>query len=186
MFLEHKGQYSGYIIASTPVIQTRLSKLSFAIQAFDRMKRSGSADGIYSAKIFFDNKPIIGFVLDSIDYDESAYVNAQIDYKYRYNGGSYLQHLSMMPGDHGVAYKKFNGDGIFNLNDTGFHLVHIEVRDAYNHRSQLNFMIQHVDSLEKAVTADTLEKFIPNQVNVFKNRILRCRCRKIVCMIRCL
>lgn len=168
LFSLRKTRDSGYIIGSTPAIQTGLRKLSFAIQAFDRMKRSGSADGIYSAKIFFDNKPVIAFVLDSIDYDESAYVNAQIDYKYRYNGGAYLQHLSMMPGDHGVAYKKITGDGIFYLNDTGFHLVHIEVRDAYNHRSQLNFMIRHVDSLEKAATADTLEKFIPNQVNFFQ------------------
>ncbi|HYM92734.1 MAG TPA: M23 family metallopeptidase [Chitinophagaceae bacterium] len=168
LFSLKKTTDSGYIIASAPVIQTGLRKISFAIQAFDRMKRSGSADGIYSAKIYFDNKPVIGFVLDSIDYNESEYVNAQIDYKFHYNGGAYLQHLSLMPGDHGVAYKKINGDGIFDLNDSGFHLVHIEVRDAYNNRSKLNFMVQHVDSLERPELADTLQKFIPNQVNVFE------------------
>ncbi len=168
LFSLKKTADSSYVLSDNSVIQTGFRKISFAIQAFDRMKKSGSADGIYSAKIYFDNKPVISFVLDSIDYDESAYVNAQIDYKYRYNGGPYLQHLSMMPGDPGVVYKKINGDGIFYLNDTGFHLIHIDVRDAYNHRSQLNFMIQHVDSLEKPETADTLEKFIPNQVNVFQ------------------
>jgi murein DD-endopeptidase MepM/ murein hydrolase activator NlpD len=168
LFSLRKTSGNDYVLSATPIIQTGLKKISFAIQSFDRMKPSGSKDGIYSANFFFDNKPIIGFVLDSIDYDESAYVNAQIDYKYRYNGGPYLQHLSLMPGDHGVAYKKFSGDGIFYLNDTGFHLVHIEVRDAYNHRSQLNFIIRHADSLVKVGTVDTLEKFIPNQVNVFQ------------------
>jgi murein DD-endopeptidase MepM/ murein hydrolase activator NlpD len=168
LFSLTKTTNKGYVPSGSSVIQTGLRKISFAMESFDRMRLSGSKDGIYSAKIFFDNKPIIGFVLDSIDYDESAYVNAQIDYKYRYNGGAYLQHLSLMPGDHGVVYKKFNGDGIFYLNDTGFHLVHIEVRDAYNHRSQLNFMIQHVDSLEKNAMVDTLKKFVPNQVNVFQ------------------
>lgn len=168
MFSLKKTADEGYVLSGNSVIRTRLKKISFATQAFDRMKPSGSKDGIYSAKIFFDNKPIIGFVLDSINYDESAYVNAQIDYKYRYNGGPYLQHLSLMPGDHGVVYKKFNGDGIFNLNDTGFHLVHIEVKDAYNHESQLNFMIQHVDSPETVRMVDTLQQFIPNQANIFQ------------------
>lgn len=168
LFALKKRANSGYVLASPSVIQTGLKKISFAIQAIDRMKRSGGADGIYSAKIFFDNKQAIGFVLDSISYDESAYVNAQIDYKYRYKGGVYLQHLSLMPGDHGVVYKKMNGNGVFNLTDTGFHLVHIEVRDAFNHLSQLNFMIQHVDSLEKQMPTDTLEEFAPNQLNVFQ------------------
>ncbi|MGH2566683.1 MAG: M23 family metallopeptidase, partial [Ginsengibacter sp.] len=168
LFSLKKNTDSEYTIASTPVILTGLRKLSFAIQAIDRMKKAGSADGIYSAKFFFDNKPVIAFVLDSIDYDEAAYVNAQIDYKYRYNGGSYLQHLSLMPGDHGVVYKKINGDGIINLNDTGFHLVHIEVRDAFNNISKLDFMIQYVDSLNKSEALDTLQQFIPNQVNVFE------------------
>ena len=48
----------GYCIVNTAVIQTGLEKISFAIQAIDRMKKGGSADGIYAANLFFDNKPI--------------------------------------------------------------------------------------------------------------------------------
>lgn len=168
LFSLKKTDENEYVLTDAPVIQTGLKKISFAIQAIDRMKRRGNADGIYFTKIFFDNRPVIDFVLDSIDYDESAYVNAQIDYKLRYNGRPYLQHLSLMPGDHGVVYKKIKGDGIFTLNDTTFHLVHIVVSDAYNHRSQLNFMIRHADSLKENITADTLQKFIPNRENIFQ------------------
>lgn len=159
-----------YSLDGIPAIQTGLKKVSFAIQTFDKMKRTGSEDGIYSAKIYFDNKPVTAFVLDSIDYDESTYINAQIDYKYHYNGGVYLQHLSLMPGEHNTIYKKFNGNGVFNLNnnDTGFHLVHIEVRDAYNNMSELDFMIRHKDSLEKPMPQDTLLKFSPNVTNNFQ------------------
>jgi len=163
-----KKSDSNYIINSTPIIQTGSKKISFALQMFDKMKTTGSTDGIYSAKLFFDNKPVIAFILDSVDYDETVYTNAQIDYKYHYNGGVYLQHLSLMPGDHGVVYKKINGDGIINLTDTGFHSVYIDVRDAYNNVSRLNFMIQYVDSLNKQTVSDTLQQFIPNQVNVFE------------------
>ena len=146
-----------YSVLNTSIIQTGLKKISFAIQALDRMKKRGSADGVYSAKLFFDNKPIIGFVLDSIDYNETVYMNAQIDYKLHYYGGPYLQHLSQLPGDHGVVYKPVNGNGGIDLADTSLHLVHIEVKDAYQNMSQLNFMIQYVDSLAKPVLADSIQ-----------------------------
>jgi hypothetical protein len=63
-------------------------------------------NGIYSAELFFDDQPQISFVLDSIGYNETSYLNAHIDYKYRYDGGSFLQHLSQLPGDRGPVYKK--------------------------------------------------------------------------------
>jgi len=68
--------------------------------------------------------------LDSIDYDATVYVNAQIDYAYRYNGGPFLQHLSNYP----VTTAKFiifiSGDGIIALSDTNIHNIAIEVKDA--------------------------------------------------------
>jgi hypothetical protein len=158
-----------YGISNNTIIQTGLKKISFAIQAIDRMKKGGSADGIYAAKLFFDNKPITSFVLDSIDYNETVYMNAQIDYKFHYYGGVYLQHLSQLPGDHGVVYKPISGNGVIDLTDTSFHLVHIEVKDAYQNMSQLNFMIQYVDSLNKPVLLDSVQqRFAPNQVNVLE------------------
>lgn len=159
----------GYIISDVTVIQTGLKKLSFAIQAYDKMNKSKSRGGIYAAKIYFDNKPVIGFILDSIDYNETVYMDAQIDYKFKYNSGVYLQHLSQLPGDHGVVYKQIQGNGVINLTDTGFHLIHIEVKDAYFNTSQLNFVIQYNDSLAKmSLTDSSQQKFIPNQVNILE------------------
>ena len=78
-----------------------MRKLSFALQAYDRITGSANADGIFSAEIFVDDRPYIRFVIDSISYTGTSYMNAHIDYKYRYNGGAFLQHLSRMPGDVG-------------------------------------------------------------------------------------
>jgi hypothetical protein len=54
------------------------------------MNNSKSPDGIYAAKLYLDDEPQIQFVLDSIDYDETVYINAHVDYKYRYIGGAWL------------------------------------------------------------------------------------------------
>jgi hypothetical protein len=166
-----KKTENGYIIPNIEVLQTGWKKLSFAIHTLDRMKSSGSEDGIYRAKIYFDEKPQVSFVLDSIDYNETVYMNAQIDYPYRYNKGVYLQHLSLLPGDKGIVYKKINGNGILNLDDSDIHAVLVEVEDSYFNKSLLSFNIQFRDSLSKIANATTAGsasvKFVPNIVNKF-------------------
>ena len=164
-----KKTEGGYIIPKIPVIMTGSGKLSFAIQAFDRITGSSNPNGIYSATLFFDDEPQVAFFLDNIDYNETHYLNAHIDYRYKHNGGAYLQHLSKLPGDNGPVYKLLNGDGIIILNDTNVHKVRIEVIDAYNNKSVLNFKIQHSNSLMTiAGIAASQAVFNPNEVNVFE------------------
>lgn len=167
-----KKTSSGYILPKTPVIKTSLNKISFAIQAYDQITGLNNRNGIYSASLFIDAKPIIGFAMDSIDYNETTYINAQIDYKYRFSGGAYLQHLSQLPGNHGIVYKKMNGDGVINLTDTNVHAVRIEIKDPYLNSSELNFFIQYDESLANPSLQDKGDSidqhFIPNQVNVLE------------------
>ena len=136
-----KNTDSGYIVPGTPVVRTRLSKLSFGIQAFDRMTGSTNQDGIYSASLYVDGKHITGFVIDSISYDETGYMNAHIDYPTRIGGGAYIQHLSKMPGDRTRIYRG-EGDGVIELADTLPRAVRIEIRDAAQNISVLNFILQ--------------------------------------------
>ena len=164
-----KNTDSGYIIPKLPLLKTGLDKVSFAIQAYDRMSGGGSDNGIFSAKLYLDDEPQVGFVLDSIDYDETVYINAQIDYRYDYYGGAYLQQLSQLPGDHCPVYKHIKGDGVINLLDTNVHLISVDVKDAYGNTSQLNFSMQHDDSLVKTdIYQSQALKFVPDKKNVLE------------------
>jgi murein DD-endopeptidase MepM/ murein hydrolase activator NlpD len=176
LFFSLKNTGIGYIIPNRPLIKTGSRKISFAIQAYDRISGSANPNGIYSATLFLDKQPQISFVLDSISYNETSYLNAHIDYKYRYDGGSFLQHLSQLPGDHGPVYKKIKNDGTINLTDTNIHFIRIEIKDAYFNTSQLNFSIQYNDSLNKPVAIagfdnyrnNNAQVFTPNNVNVLE------------------
>jgi murein DD-endopeptidase MepM/ murein hydrolase activator NlpD len=112
-FFPLKKTDSGYVIAKIPVLKTGLDKISFAIQAFDRLSGSKNEDGIYSAQLYFDEQPVIGFAFDNISYRETSYLNAHVDYKYRFNGGVFFQHLSQLPGNRSGVYRPVNGDGVF-------------------------------------------------------------------------
>ncbi len=169
-FFTLKNTDSGYIIPKLPLIKTGWDKISFAIQAYDRVSGSSNPNGIFSAKLFAGDEPQVDFVIDGIDYSETVYMNAQIDYRHRYNGGPFLQHLSLLPGDHGGVYHRFSGDGVILLRDTTIKTFSIDVKDPYNNTSQLNFAVQYDDSLAalNTVTISPSQKFIPNQVNIME------------------
>ncbi|MFZ9386464.1 MAG: M23 family metallopeptidase [Chitinophagaceae bacterium] len=136
-----------YTIPKIPFIQTGSNRVSFAIQATDRQSNSPNPNGIYAATLYVDDELRSSFVIDSIDYDESLFINAHIDYKLRYAGGSFLQHLSRMPGDQGPVYRELSGDGVIQLADTAEHAVRIEVADAAGNISSILFGIRFSDSL---------------------------------------
>ena len=156
-------------ISQQPVIKTALKKISFAIQAHDRNNSSANPIGIYGARLFVDNRQIINFFIDSIDYIETRAINAQVDYKLQYNGGVDLQHMSQLPGDHSRVYHHINGDGIIELNDTAVHNIRIEVQDAYLNTSTLNLQVQYDDNLLKAIEPHTEhQRFNPNFASTWK------------------
>src|SRR5688572_723556 len=131
LLLTLKNTDSGYIIPKMPVISTGKSRISFGIQAYDRFTGSSNPNGIFSARLSLDDEPKNGFVIDSLTYADSRYMNAHIDYRYRFNGGAFIQHLSRMPGDHGAAYSNLYGDGVIQLTDSNIHTVTIDVKDAH-------------------------------------------------------
>lgn len=159
---------SGHIYGlASSLVKVGANKLSFAISATDKFTNSGNNNGIYSARILMDEELQSEFVLDGIDYNETRYLNAQIDYRNKLNGGAYVQHLSHMPGDTSNVYTPTTTEGVLNFVDTEPHKVRIEVRDAAQNLSVIAFTVQYEPSL--AVPRDTpLEVLVPQQVNVFE------------------
>jgi murein DD-endopeptidase MepM/ murein hydrolase activator NlpD len=157
---------SGYSMKPGKIL-TGYNKLSFAITATDRVSGSRGANGIYGASLFYDLAPQIGFIIDSITYAESDYINAHIDKRLRNNGGSFVQHLSKLPGFRGHIYQEFDGNGIIELNDTLVHDIRIEVSDANENISTLTFQVQYRETLAKNKKVPAVERLlIPGQVNI--------------------
>ena len=148
-------------------------KVSFAVTAYDIYTGSSNQNGIYEAILLDDEKPIVGFQLDSISYDETRYLNAHIDYKVKASGGPYLQHLSMLPGYPEGMYKMVNGDGAINLEDDSVHHIKILIKDANGNTSTLKIDVQRkLNGVQKSI--DTLyyqqkKLFIPGYVNIFES-----------------
>lgn len=162
-----KKTRADYTITSN-IIRTGSDKISFAIGAYDKFSAYNHIFGIYSAKIFMDEKPISEFVLDNINYDDTRYINAQLDYPYKAKSGSSLQHLTPLPGAQDVVYNLFDGDGIILLKDNELHNILIEIKDANGNTSKIQFSIQYDESLKRRYTPSLAERFLPGNVNIFE------------------
>ena len=160
---------------SDAIIPVESDKVSFGISANDKQSGSQNPNGIYEAVIFLDNVPLSGFQLDSIGYDETRYVNANVDYKTHAAGGPYIQHLSRLPGYPVGVYQDINGDGVIQLTDAAIHEVKIVVKDANDNTSVLRFKIRKSStvSVPDVPAANSPIEFQPNEVNVFESENLQ-------------
>ncbi|RYZ27821.1 MAG: M23 family metallopeptidase, partial [Chitinophagaceae bacterium] len=149
-------------------IKVGSKRISFAVGATDRFSGSNNPNGIYAAKVYVDEQPVSSFTLDNIGYDETRYINAQIDYPYDARGGASLQHITPLPGATEVSYDTYGSDGVIELNDNDSHAVLIEVFDAYKNVTRIPFRIQYDGSLVPASNTSGSEQFVPNQINIFE------------------
>lgn len=157
----------GYSVAGG-TITVSSEAVSFAIVATDRITGVPNANGIFEAVIYVDEEPISGFQIDGIDYLQTRYLNAHIDYRIKTNGGSYYQHLSPLPGDRLPIYFK-QDDGLIHLNDTATRQVKIVVKDANNNASTLRFKLKRTAAISPAANIQKDSRYmLPNQINIFE------------------
>lgn len=165
---------NGVYVTTPSLIISNTDKVSFGITASDRYTGSSNRNGIYETVLYENDKPIVGFQLDSIGYDETRYLNAHIDYKYRSTGGTYIQHVSKLPGYNNSVYKTTNGDGVILIDDDSIHKMKLLVKDANGNTSVVQFEIKQGNKFTETKKEDSAtyfqqRSFHPGFVNLFEN-----------------
>jgi hypothetical protein len=149
------------------IINTNLTKLSFSVQAYDTRNGTANQDGIYSAGLFFDDKEISSFYIDSVDYNDTRYMNCQVDYKMAASGGAWMQHIQKLSGDHGGLYYDLGDNAVIHLQDTLLHHVKMIVSDAKGNNATINVAVKNAGS---AISKQRGYEWLPNQLNsIFKD-----------------
>jgi murein DD-endopeptidase MepM/ murein hydrolase activator NlpD len=169
---------NGIYVTTPALIIANTDKVSFGIAASDRYTGSNNRNGIYETVLYDGDKPIVGFQLDSIGYDETRYLNAHIDYSYKSRGGGYIEHVSKLPGYNNSVYKTFNGDGVIMLEADSTHKIKMLVKDAHGNTSVVQFAVQRNATFSQLKTKDSASyfqqrSFHPGFVNIFENDNIR-------------
>lgn len=157
----------GRYYANSEVVNLSSPNISFGITAEDKTTPVSFDFGIYEASLTIDDTLRSVFRMNDFSYDETRYLNAGIDYKNRLSGGSYIQHLSRLPGNKFSGFFQ-TGDGIFKINDSTTHAAKIEIKDAAGNASFLQFSFRYNETAQKdKEPASESILFTPNTENVF-------------------
>lgn len=159
-----------YTPANGKIIVTS-DKVSFAITAWDRYTGSSNQNGIYEATLFDNGKAISDLKIDDISYDETRYINGHIDYKTRSAGGSWLQHLSKLPGYNNSVYKTDQSQGVISLDTNKVHAIKFVASDANGNSSAVQFSLEanKIAPVISPAANNGLKVFKPGAINIFEN-----------------
>ncbi len=116
----------------------------FAVLADDYIEGSRNTLGVYSMKLYLDDKPQAAWQLDDINFDETRYVNAFADYKIKENKGVWYQTLYRTKENRLSNYTTINQEnGELDISDQQPHNIHIELSDAYGNTSNIRFTVTY-------------------------------------------
>jgi hypothetical protein len=133
---------AGNYVTSPPLVKVGSPFVSFAISAFDSHTGSSNQNGIYSATLYVNDFEEESFRMNNISYNDTRYLNAHIDYRYKTLSGSYLQHLSELPGFLNSIYTNGSGKGVIDISDGEVYDVLVVVKDASGNTSKLKTRVQ--------------------------------------------
>ena len=127
-------------LKNTPVVEA-FGKIGFGIQAVDFYNGTGMRWGIYSASLLCDGKPIFGFQMNNLAFDQTRYANSQADYEELEINHRSVQRLYKQPGNQLDIYEPKVNDGILDLEDGKEHTIEIIVSDAFKNKSSIKFKV---------------------------------------------
>lgn len=132
-------------------VKTGSPSVSFGYHGEDKTSASSFKFGIYKAVLYVDDNEEITSVLNDIPFDQQRYMNAGIDYKRKLQGGPYIEHLSILPGNKLDIFSG-SGDGVVDLSDGQPRKIKIVLEDTKGNATTINFTMQHDPALRKELT----------------------------------
>lgn len=134
------------------VVQVGSPLISLGVKTLDRRTNSPFRFGIYQAELWMDDSLLNAFQLNNFSYPDSRYINACTDYAVYQKTKSFIQHLSVLPGNHLQIFSEAGGTGIIILQDTSVHEIKIVLKDVHDNTSTISFSLQYNAALQQNVS----------------------------------
>jgi len=157
---------------NTPPIEL-YGKIGIGIQAGDFYSGTGMMCGIYSATLLCDGKPVFGFKMDNLLFDQARFANSQADYEELEINHRWVQRLYKQPGNELHIYEPNIRNGILDLEDEKLHNIEIIASDAFNNKSSIKFKVFSKKVQLPAKKIPSGKEFLYDKQNEFENDMVR-------------
>ncbi len=123
-------------------------RVGFGVKTYDRQSGYRNDNGIYAISLYADDKLSYQWRMDELDFDETRYLNAHIDYSARMRYGAWFHRCFVLPGDRLNNYSRTDMLGAVELFKDKPVKITLKVLDALGNTSTLSFRVQRDESME--------------------------------------
>ena len=113
------------------------------ISTYDKSNYAYNKNGVYSIKLYVDEKLTFHFIADTLDFITTRFINAHIDYKEKIQNKIKYHRLFKLPFNKLKNYKTNINNGIISLTDTNIHNLKIHVEDYNQNLSEINLKVKN-------------------------------------------
>ncbi len=137
-------------------IEVDVDSIAIAIQAVDYSNESNASIGFYSASVTSASDTIFQIAFNRMNFDQTRFVNAYIDFTRRLETGRTFQRLYCLPGNKSNMFRD-SGSGIIALNANEVRKVDIKLNDINgNYSKQTLFFKRSQINNRKGPTPDLI------------------------------
>lgn len=128
-------------------------RVGLSVKAYDRQGGYRNDNGIYAISMYADGQLCYQWRMDELDFDESRYLNAHIDYSARERYGAWFHRCFVLPGDRLNNYSRTETLGSIALSKEKPQKIVLKIIDAAGNASGLTFWLARDENMEEIVSA---------------------------------
>ncbi len=132
-------QKSGTMTLASPI--TAWGKIILGVKAYDYMNETSNIYGVYSIRLFVDNKMVYSSAIERFSFDESRTINSYIDYEDWIKQRSFVMRSYVAPGNYLPFYKNVVDQGIITIDQERAYKIRYELRDRCGNLTTCSFTI---------------------------------------------
>ncbi len=123
-------------------------RVGFGVKAYDHMNGFRNDNGIYAISLFADDKLAYEWRMGELDFDETRYHNAHIDYPAKKRFGAWFHRCFVLPGNRLNNYAHTETLGSVALYKDKPVKINLKVTDAGGNTSTINFWALRDETVE--------------------------------------
>ena len=124
---------------SSPV--TAWGKIVLGVKAYDYMNETSNIYGVYSIRLFVDDKIVYSSAIERFSFDKSRAVNSFIDYEDWIKRRSFIMRSYVAIGNYLPVYKDVVEQGVITIDEERVYKIRYELRDRHGNLTICTFSI---------------------------------------------
>ena len=126
-------------------------RVGFGVKVYDRSAGYRNDNGIFALRLYANDQLAFQWKMDELDFDESRYLNAHVDYPVRQQYGAWFHRCFVLPGDYLENYTPTESFGAIALSKDQAVKVTVQAADAAGNLTDVTFWALRADPVDPIV-----------------------------------